>query len=108
MGSNHLGRCEEWSDEAVQPRDMWIASVRSQRRAPKELYPICHGRCDFFAVPPLWVDAEATPMHFWDPMLSRLTNTGNRALESAAMLRAGGMMITTIITMTTRERGAFG
>jgi hypothetical protein len=24
------------------------------------------------------------------------------------MPRAGGMMITTIITMTTRERGAFG
>jgi hypothetical protein len=47
-------------------------------------------------------------MHFWDPMLSRLTNTGNRALESAAMPHAGGMMITTIITMTTRERGAFG
>jgi hypothetical protein len=47
-------------------------------------------------------------MHFWDPMMSRLTNTGDRALESAAMPRAGGMMITTIITMTTRERGAFG
>jgi hypothetical protein len=47
-------------------------------------------------------------MHFWDPMMSRLTNTGNRALESAAMPCAGGMMITTIITMTTRERGAFG
>jgi hypothetical protein len=47
-------------------------------------------------------------MHFWDPMMSRLTNTCDRALESAAMSRAGGMMITTIITMTTRERGAFG
>jgi len=47
-------------------------------------------------------------MHFWDPMLSRLTNTGNCALESAAMPRAGSMTITTIITMTTRERGAFG
>jgi hypothetical protein len=47
-------------------------------------------------------------MHFWDPMMSRLTNTGDRALEGAAMPRAGGMMITTIITMTTRERGAFG
>lgn len=30
MGSNHLGRCEEWIHEAVQPRDMGIASVRSQ------------------------------------------------------------------------------
>jgi hypothetical protein len=47
-------------------------------------------------------------MHFWDPMLSRLTNTGDRALHSAAVPRAGSMMITTIMTMTTRERGAFG
>jgi len=74
----------------------------------KKLYPICHGTGDFFAISPLWVDARAAAMHFWDPMLSRLTNTGNRALESAAMPRAGTMMITTIITMTTRERGAFG
>jgi hypothetical protein len=47
-------------------------------------------------------------MHFWDPMLSRLTNTGERALESAAMPRAGGMMTTTMMTTTTRKRGAFG
>ena len=48
-------------------------------------------------------------MHFWDPMMSRLTNTGDRALvQSAATPCAGSMMITTIITMTTRERGAFG
>jgi len=73
-----------------------------------KLYPICHGGSDFFASSPLWVDATAAAMHFWDPMMSRLTNTGDRALESAAMTRAGGMMITTIITMTTRERGAFG
>jgi hypothetical protein len=72
------------------------------------LYPICHGGGDFFAIAPLWVDPKPAPVHFWDPMMSRLTNTGNRALESAAMPRAGGMMITTIITMTTRERGAFG
>jgi hypothetical protein len=47
-------------------------------------------------------------MHFWDPMLSRLTNTGNRALESAAMPFARGMMMITIITTTTRMRGAIG
>jgi hypothetical protein len=41
-------------------------------------------------------------------MMIRLINTGNRALESAAMPRAGAMTITTIIMMTTRERGAFG
>jgi hypothetical protein len=41
-------------------------------------------------------------------MLSRQTNSGERALSSAAMPFARGMMITTIITMTTRERGAFG
>ena len=46
-------------------------------------------------------------MHFWDPMLSRPTNTGNRALESAAMPFARGMMIT-IMTTTTRMRGALG
>jgi len=57
---------------------------------------------------PLWVDPPPVRVHFWDPMMSRLTNTGNSALESAAMPRAGSMMITTIITMTTRERGAFG
>jgi len=73
-----------------------------------ELYPIYHGGSDFFAYAPLWVDVTAAPMHFWDPMMSRQTNTGDSALESAAMPRAGGMMITTIITMTTRERGAFG
>jgi hypothetical protein len=61
-----------------------------------------------FAIASLWVDARVAPMHFWDPMMSRLTNTGDRALKSAAMPRAAGMMITTIITMTTRERGAFG
>jgi hypothetical protein len=72
------------------------------------LYPICHGGSDFFAFAPLRVDASAAAMHFWDPMMSRLTNTGDCALESAAMPCAGIMMITTIITMTTRERGAFG
>jgi hypothetical protein len=41
-------------------------------------------------------------------MLNRFVRTGTRALESAAMPLAGGMMFTTIITMTTRKRGAFG
>ncbi len=41
-------------------------------------------------------------------MLNRFVRTGISALESAAMLLAGSMMFTTIITMTTRERGAFG
>ena len=47
-------------------------------------------------------------MHFWDPMLSRLNNTGDRALLSAAMPRAFGMMMITPITTTTRTRGAIG
>jgi hypothetical protein len=72
------------------------------------LYPIYHGSSEIFAVVPLQVDLADSSVHFWDPMLSRLTNTGNCALESAAMPRAAGMTITTIITMTTRERGAFG
>lgn len=46
-------------------------------------------------------------MHFWDPMLSRLTNTGDRALSGAAMPLARSMMIT-IMTTTTRMRGALG
>ena len=41
-------------------------------------------------------------------MFSRLTNIDVLALESAAMSFAGSMTITTIMTMTTRERGAFG
>jgi hypothetical protein len=73
-----------------------------------KLYPICHGQIEICAISSLRVDLPAAPVHFWDPMLSRLTNTGNRALESVAMPFASGMMITTIITMTTRERGAFG
>jgi hypothetical protein len=72
------------------------------------LYPIYHVGGENLATVLLWVDASGVSVHFWDPMQSRLTNTGNRALESAAMPRAGGMMITTIITITTRERGAFG
>jgi hypothetical protein len=72
------------------------------------LYPIYHAAKEIFSFASLWVDAPAAPVHFWDPMMSRLTNTGDRALKGAAMPRAGGMMITTIITMTTRERGAFG
>jgi hypothetical protein len=41
-------------------------------------------------------------------MLSRLTNTGNGALHSAAMPRAFGMMMITAIMTTTRMRGAIG
>lgn len=47
-------------------------------------------------------------MHFWDPMLNRFARTAISALESAAMPLASSMMFTTIITMTTRKRGAFG
>jgi len=71
------------------------------------LYPICHWATDFFANGPLYVDLAAAPVHFWDPMLSRLTNTVNFALESAAMPFARSMM-TTIITMITPMRGASG
>lgn len=56
----------------------------------------------------MWVDGRVLPVHFWDPMLSWLTNTGTFALDSAAILRAGGMTITTITMTTTRKRGAFG
>jgi len=76
--------------------------------ASSELYPIYHGRGETFAIAPLQVDLPTASVHFWDPMLSRQTNTGDRALPSAAMPHAGGMTITTIMTMTTRERGAFG
>ena len=75
---------------------------------PIKLYPICHDSNEIFAAAPLQVDLARPSVHFWDPMLSRQTNTGDRALESAAMPFAGGMTITTIMTMTTRERGAFG
>ena len=73
-----------------------------------KLYPIYHDNNEIFAAAPLQVDLLVASVHFWDPMLSRQTNTGDRALESAAMPFAGGMTITTIMTMTTRERGAFG
>ena len=39
-------------------------------------------------------------------MLNGFTRTGFSALESAAMPRAGGMMITIIIMTTTRMRGS--
>jgi hypothetical protein len=72
------------------------------------LYPIYHAADEIFAIPPLRVDPRALPVHFWDPMLSRQNNSGTFALQSAAMPFARGMMITTIMTMTTRKRGAFG
>ena len=71
-----------------------------------KLYPICHGGGEIHVIAPLQVDLPLASVHFWDPMLSRQTNTGDRALQSAAMPR--GMMITTIMMTTTRERGAFG
>ena len=74
----------------------------------RKLYPIYHDSSEISAIAPLHVDLSTASVHFWDPMLSRQTNTGDRALESAAMPFAGGMTITTIMTMTTRERGAFG
>jgi len=72
------------------------------------LYPICHERHEIFAYAPLQVDPSAASVHFWDPMLSRLTNTGNSALKSAAMPRAFGMITITAIMTTTRMRGAIG
>jgi hypothetical protein len=72
------------------------------------LYPICHGRTKIFGIPAPQVDASAASVHFWDPMLSRLTNTGDHALHRAAMPRALGMMMITAIMTTTRMRGAIG
>ena len=54
------------------------------------------------------VDAPRASVHFWDPMLSRLNYTGDRALHSAEMPRAFGMMMITTIMTTTRTRGAIG
>ena len=73
-----------------------------------ELYPICHGTDEILAIVIERVDQPGASVHFWDPMLNRFVRTGTRALESAAVPLAGGMMFTTIITMTTRKRGAFG
>ena len=53
------------------------------------------------------VDAAQHAVHFWDPMMSRLENTGVSALPSATVSRAA-MMFMTIITITTRTRGAIG
>ncbi len=55
-----------------------------------------------------WVDLQGSSVHFWDPMLNRFARTVVSALESAAMPLASSMMFATIITMTTRKRGAFG
>jgi hypothetical protein len=71
------------------------------------LYPICHASVEIFGIASLPVDRAAAPVHFWDPMLSRLTNTRTFALDSASMPFARSMM-TTIITMTTPMRGASG
>jgi hypothetical protein len=83
-------------------------SVVEPTQKESELYPIRHAASDFRVFSPLWVDAAAAPVHFWDPMLNRFAPTGISALESAAMPLAGSMTFTTIIMMTTRKRGAFG
>ena len=61
-----------------------------------------------FWIPSSEVDGPTSSVHFWDPMLSRPTHTGNRTLESAAMLRTFGMTMITAIITTTRTRGAIG
>ena len=61
-----------------------------------------------YEISPSEVDAPAPSVHFWDPMLDRLKDTGDRALHSAAMPRAVGMMMITAIMTTTRMRGAIG
>ena len=61
-----------------------------------------------FEISPSWLDPRPLAVHFWDPMMNRFASATLRALDSAAMSRAGGMlMIMTIIT-TTRMRGASG
>jgi len=70
------------------------------------LYPVCHDRSEILAAAPLKVDLRIASVHFWDPMLSRQTNIGDLALQSAAMPR--GMIITTIMMTTTPRRGASG
>jgi hypothetical protein len=72
------------------------------------LYPICHGIDEILAIVAWRVDLQGASVHFWDPMLNRFVRTGVSALESAEMPFAGSMTMMTIITMTTRERGAFG
>jgi hypothetical protein len=57
---------------------------------------------------PLWVDRRRLPMHFWDPMKTRVTSTAAGALNSAAMSHAQAMMTITTIITTTPERGVSG
>jgi hypothetical protein len=73
-----------------------------------KLYPICDNSIVSMNYFRRWVDQYSHPVHFWDPMLTRFIRTGFHALESAAMPLAGSMMFTTIITTTTRMRGASG
>jgi hypothetical protein len=73
-----------------------------------KLYPICDNSIVSTNYFRRWVDQYSHPVHFWDPMLTRFIRTGFHALESAAMPLAGSMMFTTIITTTTRMRGASG
>jgi hypothetical protein len=57
---------------------------------------------------PLRVDRRRLPMHFWDPMKTRVTSTAANALNSAAMSHAQAMMTITTIITTTPERGVSG
>ena len=72
------------------------------------MYPICHERREFFDILTLRLDPDASCVHFWDPMMNRLASTAQRALNSAAMSRAGAMLMIMTITTTTRTRGANG
>ena len=56
----------------------------------------------------LWVDRHRLPMHFWDPMKTRVIWTAADALNSAAMSHAQAMMTITTIITTTPERGVSG
>ena len=47
-------------------------------------------------------------MHFWDPMQNRVNSTDVRALHSAAMSHAYGMMTIITTITTTRMRGVGG
>ena len=57
---------------------------------------------------PLWVDQHRLPMHFWDPMKTRVTSTDADALNSAAMSHAQTLMTITTIITTTPEREVSG
>ena len=72
------------------------------------MYPICHEHGEIFNLLTLRLDPDGSSVHFWDPMMNRLASTAQRALNSAAMSRAGTMLMIMTITTTTRMRGANG